>query len=137
MARTMTRKRSLNSLPANTPAIQRCTLYGVLNYGVKIIDNTEPVQDLKLSDLTDVNIEELRPGDLLYYDGKNWANGDCTDRAMAGTDVIDGDDNDTGEEPECPAMQTDVMDGGNTGYDIDPDNDECDDIFILDGNIGF
>ena len=138
MSRPRTRKIPLNNVKTNSPVnIQRCTLYGELNYGVKVINNggDVPVGDLKLSDLADVNIEELRPGDLMYYDGKYWANGDCTDRAMAGTDIIDGEGSDDEDEPECPEMQTDIMDGGNPdGHDIDP-NEECDDVFILDGNL--
>lgn len=138
MSRPRTRKIPLNNVKTNSPVnIQRCTLYGELNYGVKVINNggDVPVGDLKLSDLADVNIEELRPGDLMYYDGKYWANGDCTDRAMAGTDIIDGEGSDGEDEPECPEMQTDIMDGGNPdGHEIGP-NEECDDVFILDGNL--
>lgn len=116
----------------NKGQIQRGRLYGVLNNGVKKAGSGSSY----LMDLLDVELEDLRNGDLLFWDGdkQKWTNGDTCDIYMAGTDVISGSSPEQSADESCTIVPgVKILDGGiSDGHEEEPSG--CDDIFILDGN---
>ena len=116
----------------NKGQIQRGRLYGVLNNGVKKVGSGSSY----LMDLLDVELEDLRNGDLLFWDGdkQKWTNGDTCDIYMAGTDVISGSSPEQSADESCTIVPgVKILAGGiSDGHEEEPSG--CDDIFILDGN---